>query len=257
MYTHNGWILLTLDEYFALNPVKTERKEKRRRDCARVNEQREGERERARAIFRSIKIIFLCVVLCGICGSSGACVKEIFRGFFFPKNFTFLLRIQKNTYCEIVFLLWEFGGAGRVVVKKRRWIGAMWRRRSLWMLSRKWSGPRRQGHCRNSFRSLPLRRLNPNGTLALNATFTSKSPSLLSIPSSSSSSSCVCVCARLCSASYSLEDLTPVARCVNSMNVFLLWFQILLWSFCSGFSHDQTSSGLPKIQRENAEIMKG
>jgi hypothetical protein len=65
------------------------------------------------------------------------------------------------------------------------------------------------------------------------------------------------VCARLCSASYSLEDLTPVGRCVNSMNVFLLRFQILLWSFCSGFSHDQTSSGLPKIQRENAEIMKG
>ncbi len=208
--------------------------EEKARLCARERATRGRERERARAIFRSIKIIFLCVVLCGICGSSGACVKEIFRGFFFPKNFTFLLRIQKNTYCEIVFLLWEFGGAGRVVVKKRRWIGAMWRRRSLWMLSRKWSGPRRQGHCRNSFRSLPLRRLNPNGTLALNATFTSKSPSLISIPSSSSSF--VFVCARLCSASYSLEDLTPVGRCVNSMNVFftlvpnfivklLLWFQ--------------------------------
>lgn len=170
--------------------------EEKARLCARERATRERKSERS--IFRSIKISFLCVVLCGICGSSGACVKEIFRGFFFSKNFTFLLRIQKNTCCEVVFLLWEFGGAGRVVVKKRRWIGAMWRRRSLWMLSRKWSGPRRQGHFRNSFRSLPLRRLNPNGTLALNATFTSKSPSLLSIPSSSSSSSFVCVCARAC-----------------------------------------------------------
>jgi hypothetical protein len=90
-------------------------------------------------------------------------------------------------------------GGGRVVVKKRRWIGAMWRRRSLWMLSRKWSGPRRHGHCRNSFRSLPPRRLNPNGTLALNATFTSKSPSLLPI-----SSSFVCVCVRACVAHLTL-----------------------------------------------------
>jgi len=50
-------------------------------------------------------------------------VKEIFRGFFFSKNFTFWLRIQKKTYCEVVFLLWELGGGGegRSEEKKMDW----------------------------------------------------------------------------------------------------------------------------------------
>ncbi len=166
--------------------------EKKARLCARERATRE--RERDSAIFRSIKIIFFCVVLCGICGSSGACVKEFFFGIFFLKISVFCWGSRRIPIVRLCICCGSLGG-GKVGVKKRRWIGAMWRRRSLWMLSRKWSGPRRQGHCRNSFRSLPPRRLNPNGTLALNATFTSKSPSLLS---SSSSSSFVCVCVRAC-----------------------------------------------------------
>ncbi len=199
VYTHNGWIHHTLDEYFALNPVKTECKEKRRRDCALVNDRR----ERESAIFRSIKIFFFFVLF--LAGSVAAVVlvwRKFFVDSFFLKISLFCWGSRRIPIVRLCFCCGSWG-EGRGRVKKRRWIGAMWRRRSLWMLSRKWSGPRRQGHCRNSFRSLPPRRLNPNGTLALNATFTSKSPSLLPISSSSSSSSSfsssfVCVCVRAC-----------------------------------------------------------
>ncbi len=194
VYTHNGWILHILDEYFALNPVKTECKEKRRRGCARVNEQREREREREHVSQIDQNHFFLCCSLRDLWQQWCLCEGKFSWIFFFLKNSVSCWGSRSIPIVRLCFCCgsWRWGDRGGV--KKRRWIGAMWRRRSLWMLSRKWSGPRRQGHCRNSFRSLPPRRLNPNGTLALNAMFTSKSPSLLPI----SSSSFVCVCVRAC-----------------------------------------------------------
>ncbi len=196
VYTHSGWILHTLDENFALNPVKTECKERRARDCA-ARERATREREIARFSDRS-KSFFFVLFYAGSVAAVVLVWRKFFVDFFFLKISLFGWGSRRKPIVRLCFCCGSWGEGGRVGVKKRRWIGAMWRRRSLWMLSRKWSGRRRQGHCRNSFRSLPLRRLNPNGMLALNATFTSKSPSLLSSSSSSSSSSFVCVCVRAC-----------------------------------------------------------